>query len=187
MSSRLRLPLLLLACLLSSSAIADASTRGVLRDLAPSGYCAGADNANAPREVQLRALRCLTNYARRVEHRPPLSDSARLDEVAALKARDEFRCNSYSHFACGRNPVYWFHRAGVYCPAYSCSENLAWADAGVGTPRSVMQMWLLSPDHRQGLLDPLMTQQGEGFSCGTIEGQPQVCIYAADFRGHPHP
>ena len=55
---------------------------------------------------------CMTNFARAAAGLGALADAEELDRSALGKADDVLRCDSFSHFACGREFTYWIRAAG---------------------------------------------------------------------------
>ena len=94
----------LLALLLAPAAGAAGSSVGRL--LAPARACPHQAQVKARRALQLRAMRCLTNYARTHAQLESLSGSKPLTRAAGRKAADILRCDEFSHEACGREFTY---------------------------------------------------------------------------------
>ena len=111
--------------------------------LAPRTACRGQAARKAPPAVQIRALSCLINWARRHGGQPALRRSAVLDHSAGLRAAEIRRCQDFSHTPCGQPFIAVFQLVGY--PLASVGENLAWGQGRLGTARSAMASWLASP------------------------------------------
>jgi uncharacterized protein YkwD len=131
-------------------------------DLAPVGTCAGADLPTGSVADQQNGMLCLINYARGQHSLAALSTADLLMRSAGIKAGDEVSCNDFSHTPCGRPVTDPFQRAGYIDDTYEwqIGENLATATAPVGSPRTVMDAWLHSQEHRDNLLTPGWKEQG---------------------------
>jgi uncharacterized protein YkwD len=62
-------------------------------------------------------------------------------------------------------------------------ENLAWASAGAARARAIVQMWMLSPPHRENLLRPGFRRVGLGAATGEFAGNDGATVVTADFAG----
>src|SRR3954453_22649124 len=87
-----------LAC--SHPAVAMVDTNDSERLLAPTSACPGQSDPGAPKTVQVRAMRCLTNFARQGRGLPLLARAPALDRAAVHKSADILRCEEFSHEAC---------------------------------------------------------------------------------------
>ena len=52
-------------------------------------------------------MRCMTDFARGHAGMAGLDDAGELDRSAGDKSDDILRCDSFSHYACGREFTYW--------------------------------------------------------------------------------
>jgi uncharacterized protein YkwD len=142
------------------------------RLVAPPSVCPHQNDAGATRSVQERAMRCLTNQARLRAHRGRLHRSRKLDRSAGMKSVDIVRCDSFSHYACGRDFTYWIERVGFLSRGcWRAGENLAWGTGSYGTPGSIIRAWLRSPGHRRNILSPDFEQFGVGLDGGLVDGR----------------
>ena len=115
---------------------------------------------------------CLTNYAR----------TRMLDISAWHKSGDILRCDSFSHYACGREFSYWIRASGYMAtPCWRVGENLAWGSGRYGTVASIFRAWLRSPEHRENLLDAEFTQVGIDLAVGSLEGASGAHIWTQQF------
>ena len=169
---------------LAALAAPSAGARPLKRLLAPVARCPGASDLEAPVEVQERAMRCLTVFARRHDGKPGLSNDGELDRSALSKSGDILRCNSFSHYACGRDFTYWMQRVG-YIPArcWRAGENIAWGTGRLGSARSIFRAWLHSPGHRENILGPY-GQLGVGLRVGGLAGHGEAHVWVQHFGSH---
>ncbi len=129
-------------------------------------------------------MRCMTDFARVQAGEAELSTAAELEQSAGDKADDILRCDSFSHFACGREFTYWMRQTGyISAPCWRVGENLAWGTDGYGSVRSIFRAWMNSPDHRANILGDF-TQLGIGLRVGTLAGQPGTRVWAQHFGSH---
>ncbi|MGB2953536.1 MAG: CAP domain-containing protein [Gaiellaceae bacterium] len=120
--------------------------------LPPLTTCSGQLDLAAPVPVQLRALRCSVNWARRLDGRRKLHHSHLLDRSALVRARSIRRCRSFSHTPCGQSFIAVFERVGYLKRAGEVGENLYCGAGSDGTARTTLHEWLISPEHRSNLL-----------------------------------
>ena len=178
-ASSLALVAVLLAMLAPSAAAADLE-----RLIAPTAVCADQTDPAAAPAVQEQAMRCMSNYAREHAGAGALAGAADLDRSAGDKSGDILRCDSFSHFACGREFTYWMRRVG-YIPArcWSAAENIAWGTGERGNVRSIFRAWIHSPGHRENILGPY-TQIGVGLEVGTLDNHTDVHVWTQHFGSH---
>jgi uncharacterized protein YkwD len=147
--------------------------------IAPAAACPGQNDLDAPAEVQLQAMRCMTNLARRRARLGSLASPSSLSSSSQRKAEDILRCDSVSHFACGRSFTYWMKRSGYLGSCWRVAENIAQGTQG-GTARSVFQAWLRSPEHRRNILGPYR-DLGVGLETGRLDGRDGIQIWIQHF------
>ena len=142
--------MLLLGVALAALALsgAPAGTTSSAGALAPRTACGGQAAQAAPPAVQIRALRCLINWARLHGGRTILHSSPELDRSAGMRADHIRRCQDFSHTPCGEAFISVFQLVGYFTGTASVGENLAWGQGRLGTARSAMASWLASPEHR---------------------------------------
>ncbi len=152
--------------------------------LAPEAACPGATELDAPVAVQEGAMRCLTDFARRHRGMHGLGDDSELDRSALHKSGDIIRCDSFSHYACGRDFTYWMQRTG-YIPArcWRAAENIAWGTGSYGSARSIFNAWLHSPGHRENIMGPY-GQIGVGLQVGGLSGHGDAHVWVQHFGSH---
>jgi uncharacterized protein YkwD len=153
------------------------------RLIAPPGTCLD-EGREAPAAGQEAAMRCLVDFARRRAGLHGLSDSSKLDRSASDKAHDILRCDSFSHFACGRDFTYWMRRVG-YIPAHCwrVGENLAWGSGHAGSVRSAFSLLIHSPEHRANILGAY-SAVGIGLRVGTLAGSRDAHVWIQHFGSH---
>jgi uncharacterized protein YkwD len=149
--------------------------------IAPPASCPRQNNLEAPAESQEQTMRCMVDFARRQAGLGGLTDSEALDLSAVEKTRDIFECDSFSHFACGREFSYWIRESGYMSTAcWHVGENLAWGTGEYATVRSIFQAWMRSPDHRKNILGEY-EELGMSVQVGTLEGQPGTRVWTQHF------
>ena len=149
--------------------------------IAPPSTCPNQLGLTKPVATQLQAMRCMTNFARANAGLGELADAEELDTSAEGKAEDVLRCDSFSHFACGREFTYWIRAAGYIGEGcWHAGENLAWGAGEYGTVRSIFRAWMSSPTHRQNILGDY-SQVGISLETGELEGHSAAHVWAAHF------
>lgn len=150
--------------------------------VARASACAGADNPEQPASDEAATMLCLINDARVASGLRPLGRSPLLEASAAIKAENIMRCDDFSHTACGQAFSVPFEVAGYLTgSAVEFSENLAYGSGSLASPRSIMQSWLDSADHRRNLFDSRWTEQGVALRRGTLLGGPGTGLWVAHF------
>jgi uncharacterized protein YkwD len=183
MRRRLLLALVLLAAAAAALA-APAGAMEVARLIAPVSACEGQGDAGAPTAVQEQTMRCLANYARERAGLGPLADASDLDRSAHDKSDDILRCDSFSHYACGRQFTYWMERVGyTSASCWRAGENLAWGTGEYGSPGEIFRSWMQSPDHRENILGPYR-QVGIALVVGGLDGEADVHVWTQHFGSH---
>lgn len=148
---------------------------------APPAACPGQENLAAPSEAQERAMACMVAFARRQVGLGDLAQQAALDHSAQEKSRDVLRCDSFSHFACGREFTYWMQQSGyTSASCWRVGENLAWGSGEQGTVRSIFTAWMRSPGHRVNILGDF-EETGLSLQVGTLEGLSGTRVWAQHF------
>lgn len=152
--------------------------------VAPPSACPNqADLGDSP-AVQEQAMRCMTNFAREHDGLGQFGNAASLDHSAVRKTDDILRCDSFSHYACGRQFTYWMQRSGYLAArCWRAGENIAWGTGDYATVRWIFVAWLHSPEHRANLLGRY-SQIGIALSVGTLEGHRGAHVWTQDFGSH---
>jgi uncharacterized protein YkwD len=152
--------------------------------VAPNSACPHQNDLHASVAVQEEAMRCMTNYARAHDGLGDLGDAADLDRSADRKSSDILRCDSFSHFACGRQFTYWMQRSGYLAArCWRAGENIAWGEGSYASVREIFVAWLHSPEHRANLLGRF-SSIGIGLQIGTLEGHRGAHVWTQDFGSH---
>jgi uncharacterized protein YkwD len=160
---------------------AGASEAGSGSLIAPESACPNQRSLDSPEAVQEQAMRCMTDFARRQAGLNALSPTAALDQSALDKSRDILRCNSFSHFACGREFAYWIRETGyTSVPCWHVGENLAWGTDEYGSVRSIFRAWMASPEHRENILGQY-SELGVNVQVGSLEGQDGTRVWTEHF------
>jgi uncharacterized protein YkwD len=171
----------LAVALFVAMAVPSAGAMDLSRLMAPVSVCGAQIELDAPAAEQERGMRCMTNFARRQVGLGSLDNVIKLDRSAADKSDDVLRCDSFSHYACGREFTYWMQRAGYFdARRWRAGENLAWGGGEYGTVRSIFRAWLESPGHRENILGPY-SQIGIGLQIGTLDGYPDAHVWTQHF------
>lgn len=170
---------LALAALMLLPAVASARA-GTIASLSA---CPGQNEAGAPVGEQLKAMLCMTNYARSSAGLKPLRPSRPLNHAAAAKSADILRCDEFSHEACGHEWTYWIKHFGYLHGCWRAAENIAWGTGSAGTVRGIFISWMHSAGHRENILGD-STEIGIGRKTGTIEGHAGAVVWTQDFGSH---
>jgi uncharacterized protein YkwD len=164
-----RVALLLTAAVLALAAIAVAGGRATAAAPDP---CAdsGAPATLLTDDQYAEAINCLVNLRRVAAGRRPLASSASLQRAAVRHSADMVALGFFSHSGPGRWNLVSRLRATGYISrrfAWRVGENLAWGTAGLSTPRSIVEAWMQSPEHRANLLFAGFRDLGVGAIHGT--------------------
>lgn len=165
-------------CSLACIGAAGASAAGLV---APPGTCPETPGGAASEEA---TMLCLTNYARAQAGEVALEPAVALQDSAAEKAEDIINCDSFSHFACGRDFTYWMRASGyIGDQCWRAGENLAWGSGEYGSVRSIFRAWMSSPTHRRNILGDY-DEVGIGLVAGAVEGHDAARVWASHFGSH---
>jgi uncharacterized protein YkwD len=152
--------------------------------IASSTACPSQENLGAPLAGQEEAMACMVNFARNQAGLGELADSGELAQSARDKSRDILDCDSFSHFACGREFTYWMKETGyMSTPCWRVGENLAWGTGEYGSVRSIFVAWMHSPDHRANILGEF-DETGLSLQVGALEGNAETRVWAQHFGSH---
>jgi uncharacterized protein YkwD len=152
--------------------------------VAPVSACADQTDLGDAPGVQERAMLCMTNFARGHDGLGRFGNAADLDHSAIRKTDDILHCDSFSHYACGRQFTFWMQRSGYLAArCWRAGENIAWGVGRYATVRSIFVAWLHSPEHRANLLGRY-SQIGIALSVGTLEGHRDAHVWTQDFGSH---
>ena len=170
-----------LALLAAAFAAAPAEAMKIRNLMAPPSVCPGQNNSSAPVYKQERAMRCMTNYARRHAGSGGYARSAKLSSSADRKGEDILRCDSFSHNACGRDFTFWLRRVDFIGGCWTAGENIAWGSGPLGDARSVFRAWMHSSGHRQNILSGDYSQLGVSLRVGTLDGTRGAHVWVQHF------
>jgi uncharacterized protein YkwD len=152
--------------------------------VAPTSACPNQTDLGDSPAVQEQAMRCLTNFARQHDGLGQFGNAIALDHSAIRKTDDILRCDSFSHYACGRQFTYWMQRSGYLASrCWRAGENIAWGTESDATVRSIFIAWLHSPEHRANLLGRY-SQIGIALSVGNLHGHRAAHVWTQDFGSH---
>ena len=173
-----------LAALVAAAPAAAAADTGLERLIAPTSVCPHQSEPNAPIAVQVRAMRCLTNFARHGAGLELLAPAAQLNRAASHKAGDILRCDDFSHEACGREFTFWMQRFGYLGEGcWRAAENIAWGTGTRATVRSIFGAWMRSAGHRENILGPYAEIE-IGLQRGGLEGNSGAHVWVQEFGSH---
>ena len=170
-----------LTALLIAFAAAPAQALKIRNLMAPPSVCPGQNNTAAPIYKQERAMRCMTNFARRHAGRSGYARSAKLSDSSDRKGEDILRCDSFSHYACGRDFTFWLRRVDFIGGCWTAGENIAWGTGDLGSTRSVFRAWMHSSGHRENILAGEFSQLGVSLRVGTLEGNRGAHVWVQHF------
>jgi uncharacterized protein YkwD len=152
--------------------------------IASASACPTQTSLASPPAAQEQAMLCMTNFARAGAGLGPLGEAEPLGQSAREKAADVIRCDSFSHFACGRDFTYWMRAAGyIGDQCWRAGENLAWGSGEYGSVRSIFRAWMSSPTHRRNVFGDY-DEVGIGLVAGAVEGHDSARVWAAHFGSH---
>jgi uncharacterized protein YkwD len=159
-----------------------AAANGSSNVLAPLSACPGQTSTSAAAAAQLRAMRCLINWARAHRGEGAVRRNAELDRSAAMRAADIRRCNDFSHTPCGRPFLAVFKASHYLTGVGSVGENIAWGQGVLGSARSTLSAWLGSPEHRRILFTARWRDLGLArLKAARLDGYSNVTIWVAQF------
>ena len=173
-----------LAALLVAFAAAPAEALKIRNLMAPPSVCRGENNTSAAIYKQERAMRCMTNFARRHAGMGGYSSSSKLADSSDRKGEDILRCDSFSHYACGRDFTFWMRRVNFIGGCWTAGENIAWGTGDLGSARSVFRAWMHSSGHRENILAGDFSQLGVSLRVGNLEGNHAAHVWVQHFGDH---
>lgn len=159
---------------------AQAEAVNVKRLTASVKVCPGQNRSGHSTKAQLRAMRCLINYARSHSGKRKFKSSSQLNRSAARKSSDILRCG-FDHSACGRDFTFWMKKVGYGGGCWAGAENIAWGQGKLGNPRKIFISWLRSAGHRQNLLASGFNAFGVGMRNGKFLGYRGAQVWTTHF------
>ena len=152
--------------------------------IAPLDTCPNQQSRTASAATQDQTMLCMTNFARTASGMSELEATADLTESAHDKSRDILECDSFSHYACGREFTYWMRATGyLSAQCWKVGENLAFGSGDYGTVRSIFRAWMRSPEHRANILGEF-SQIGIDLQTGTLSGTGRTAVWTQHFGSH---
>lgn len=149
--------------------------------IAPPAACPGQDDLAAPTAAQEQAMNCMVDFARRQAGLNGLAEADALSQSARAKSLDLLRCDSFSHYACGRDFTYWMKASGYTATrCWRVGENLAWGTGEQGSARSIFIAWMRSETHRANILGDF-EESGLSLEVGSLEGLPETRVWTEHF------
>ena len=132
------------------------------------------------------ATLCLLNVERRQRGIGPLRHDARLATAATRHSRDMVRRRYFSHFSPGGSDMVDRIRRTRYtrsARSWSVGENIAWGAQHMGTPRSIVRIWMNSAPHRRNILNRRFREIGIGVAQGAPvrRPMPRAGTYTTNF------
>ena len=156
--------------------------------------CADADLGAAESDParMASALFCLHNEARAAEGLATLRWSTLLSQSASSHSSDMVARSYFEHDSPeGTTPAERMEQAGYGDDRFSwrSAENIAWGTGAKATPRSIMDGWLKSKDHRENILEPELRDVGFGIVFGSPRtgAPPNAVTYTANFGARDVP
>jgi uncharacterized protein YkwD len=107
----------------------------------------------------------------------PLRADWRLERAARAHSSRMLRTGTFAHGAFNAR----IRRTGVHAKRFG--ENLAWGQGRLGAARTILRMWLASPEHRANLLHPGYRIVGVGALRGCFAGHRHTLMVTTDFAG----
>jgi uncharacterized protein YkwD len=165
-----RTALLLTTAVLALAAIAVIGGRATAAVSAAPCANSGALASRLTDEQYADAITCLLNARRAAAGRRALTASDQLQRAAVRHSADMVFLGFFAHSGPGRSTMVRRLRSSGYIRrgfAWRVGENLAWGTGSLGTPRSIVDGWMESPEHRANLLFPGFKDLGVGVVHGT--------------------
>jgi len=126
-------------------------------------------------DITKSALENFVNQTRQSLGLKPLSENAKLNQAAQLKAENMVQDQYFNHTSpSGVSPWFWFSQAG-YKYKYA-GENLA---IGFYDSQEVYNAWLNSPSHKANIINPNYTDVGTAVLSGF--GQNNTIVVVQEF------
>ena len=123
------------------------------------------------------SLLSVMNEARASNGLRPLRLDVRLEGAARRHSSRMLAVQGLFH----GNFVRRIRRVGVRAPRVG--ENLAWGTGPLASARSIVNMWLASPEHRANLLHAGYRTVGVGVRSGSFAGYAGAVLITTDFAG----
>ena len=137
--------------------------------------CAQARPASLTRREA--SLLSAMNEVRASDGLRPLRIDRRLEGAARRHSRKMLQLQTLFHGNFARR----IRRVGIRAPRVG--ENLAWGSGPLASARSIVNMWLASPEHRANLLHAGYRTVGVGVRSGSFSGYAGAVLITTDFAG----
>jgi uncharacterized protein YkwD len=153
----------------------------VLALAAPAGAaaasCPDADVTPGPSGLAAarKATLCLVNAERTSRGLHALRSNERLGKAAREHSHDMVARHYFDHVAPGGTDIVARLRSVRYINsriAWSIGENIAWGEAELATPRSIVTAWMNSAGHRANILNRGFREAGVGVEPGAPQSVP---------------
>src|SRR3954470_24978386 len=161
---------------------------------APAGAQASAQDAACPYADSVptaatiaqasQATLCLLNNERAAAGLHPVAETPGLTQPSAAYSARMVAESFFAHVSPdGGTLVDRLTAAGYIAPDgdWTVGENIAWGQAGLSTPRSIMAAWMASPGHRKNILTGELHEIGLGVVTGTPGDTSWGATYTTDF------
>jgi uncharacterized protein YkwD len=141
-------------------------------------FAAAANAASTATLTQAESsLLTAMNEVRQANGLQPLRADMRLERAARAHSSHMLHTGTFAHGAFSAR----IRGTGVH--ARRVGENLAWGQGSLGVARSIVGMWLASPEHRANLLHPGYRIVGVGALRGCFDGRRHTLMVTTDFAG----
>jgi uncharacterized protein YkwD len=148
--------------------------------------CAGADVVPAAGNTPLaaQATLCLLNGERAAQGMGALTEVAGLTQPSIAYSNRMVAEQFFAHESPDGGTLTDRLTAARYIAPdgdWIVGENIAWGQAELSTPRSIVAAWMASPGHRANVLTREYTEIGIGLTLGTPSDPAWGATYTTDF------
>lgn len=157
-------------------------------DRAAAAQCRGSDAppAKLGKHQASRAILCLINKERRSHGMASLDRQHEQMKAARKHTKRMIRQRCFSHQCPGESDLIGRLEETHYLPCgctWGIGENLAYGAEKLGSPRSMIDAWMHSREHRMNILNGSFRQIGIGIVWGTPTGgrDRRSATYTTDF------
>lgn len=185
----IRIPAVALAFMLTVVVLTAALTAPARADAAQC-RAAHASPSKLSKHQAAKAILCLLNNQRTSNGLHPLSRQGDQMTAARKHSRLMIRDRCFSHECPGEGELVSRMKHADYLPCdcyWGVAENLAYGERSYGSPRSIMQAWMNSAEHRTNILNGSYRDVGIGIVWGTPDdgSTRSSATYTTDF-GYKH-
>jgi uncharacterized protein YkwD len=132
--------------------------------------------AKALNRTEARLVRAV-NSVRAAHGLRPLRVDRALESAARAHSADMLGHGYFDHGDFGRRMQAYRARGPIL------GENIAWGSGTYARVRTIIRLWMASPEHRANLLRPGYRRIGIGAAAGNFDGESDAVIVTADFAG----